>query len=109
MHVLSDNETLLLNHCCRGKAKSITYFCVCECVRACVCAWKSVCVCAYALACASARVSLLMQHVTRMRHVFVSASLASPYFSTLSHKCQNFRKRKLLKIKCDLVFSTAFT
>ena len=79
------------------------------CVRACVCAWKSVCVCVDAPACASARVSLLFQHVKRMRHVFLSASLVSPYFSTLSHKRPNVRKRKTLNIKGDLVFSTTFT
>ena len=30
------------------------------------------------------------------------------YFSTLSHKRQNFRKKKLLNIKCVFLFSVQF-
>ena len=45
MYVLPNIEERSLNHCCRGKAISITYLCVCAgkrvgggmCVRACVC------------------------------------------------------------------------
>ena len=33
--------------------------------------------------------------------------LAAPYSSTLSHKGHDFRK-KILNIKCVLIFSTAF-
>jgi hypothetical protein len=51
---------------------------VCVCERACV------------------HVALLIQHKTRMRHImtwFVTP-LAPPYFSTLSHKRHDFRKKK---------------
>jgi hypothetical protein len=50
------------NHCCRGKAISITYT---ECVS----------------------VALFIQHAMRMRSIILSsvACLAVPYFSTLSH------------------------
>jgi hypothetical protein len=59
----------------------------------------SVCVCACSDAsageCEFARVALLIQYATRMRH-FVSSFVASPtplYFSTLSHNRQDFRGR----------------
>ena len=47
---------------------------------------------AWARACA--RISLLIQHSTCMRHIVLSfvASLAPPHFSTLSHKRHDFRK-----------------
>ena len=56
-------QARLPNHCCRGKAVSNTYS---ECVS----------------------VALVIQHVVRVRHVTLSsvASLAVPYFSTLSDK-----------------------
>ena len=34
MYVKRNIEAHLRNHCCRGKAENITYFCVCVCVRA---------------------------------------------------------------------------
>jgi hypothetical protein len=48
-------------------------------------------------------VDLVIQHAKRMRHIIFSsvASLAAPYFFTLSHKRYDFRKKKLLNIKCD--------
>ena len=45
-------------------------------------------------------VALGIQHATRMRHVSSVDSPALLYFSTLSHRCHNFRKKKkLLNIK----------
>jgi hypothetical protein len=67
------------NHCCRGKAISITYS---ECVF----------------------VALIIQHAKGMRRIIVSsvACPAVPYFST-SHKRHHFRK-KILNIKCVFWF-----
>ena len=75
MYVESNTEARF----CRGIAISITSQCVC--------------VCTLARACAFARVALLIQHVTRMRHIVSSfvASLAPQHFSTFSHKRHDFR------------------
>ena len=40
-----------------------------------------------------------------MQYACAILSLAVQYFSTLSHKCHDFRKKKLLNIKC--VFGTS--
>ena len=45
------------------------------------------------LTCKCERVDLLIQHATPMRHIVIAASLAQPYFSTLFHKRQDFRKK----------------
>jgi hypothetical protein len=74
-----------------AEKQSILHICVCG---ACVCV------------CACVNVALLIQHGTR--HVVTSfvAPLAPPYFSTLSHKQHDFRKKKkLLNIKCVFLFS----
>jgi hypothetical protein len=41
-------------------------------------------------------VALLIQHAARVRHIVTSfvAPLVSPYFSTLSHKRHDFRKKR---------------
>ena len=43
-------------------------------------------------------VALVMQHAERMLHVILSsvACLAAPPFSTLTHKKNDFRKKKLV-------------
>jgi hypothetical protein len=58
------------NHCCGGKAISITYS---ECVS----------------------VALVVQHTKRVRPITLSsmACPALPYFSTLSHKKHDFREK----------------
>jgi hypothetical protein len=75
------------NHCCCGKAINSTY---CKCVS----------------------VALVIQHAKRMRRFILPsvACLAVPYFSTLSHKRHDFRKKKVTEHKiCVLISSTSFT
>ena len=72
------------NHCCTGKAVSIIIKYVCF-------------------------VALVIQQAKRMRLIILLslASLAPPYFSTLSHKRHDFqkKKKKLLNIKFVFWFS----
>jgi hypothetical protein len=73
------------NHCCCGKAISITYS---ECVF----------------------VALVTQHAMRMRRVTLScvACLTLPRFSTLSHKQHDFLKKVIQLKMCILIFCTRF-
>ena len=94
-YIQRNNEAHSRNHCCSGKA--ILHMCVRVSAYACVCpdAWEYACACLH--------VALLIHHATRMRHIVTSyvATLAPPYFSILSHKRHNFRKKKkLLNIRC---------
>jgi len=53
--------------------------------------------------------SLRMQHEMRIRHnVICGLSGSTIFFSTLSHKVYNFRKRAAEQKMCVLIFSTAF-
>ena len=82
------------------------------CVFVCVCVRARLCVCPgrWACACACVHAALLIQHATRMRHIMKSfvASLAPPYFWTLSHKRHDFRKNVIEHKMCVLVSSTTF-
>jgi hypothetical protein len=77
---MSNNETRSCNHFCRGKALSITY---------------SNCV----------SVALVIQHAISIILPFV-AGLSATFFYIIS-KRHYFRKR-LLNVKCVLIFSTRF-
>jgi hypothetical protein len=73
------------NHDCREKATIITYS-------------------------ESVPVALVFRHAIRMRCVTLSfvASMALPYFSTLSRKSQDFRKNAIEHQMCTLIFPTTF-
>jgi hypothetical protein len=52
------------------------------------------------------RIASLIQHAKRMRHIVTSflASFAPPYFSTLSHKEHDFRKKKKRVTEYKILF-----
>ena len=85
MYVQRNTEAQSRNHCCHGKAVSITYLCVCVCggecmlLRACVCGGGAV-----LLASACARVALLMQHATRMHLIVCGLSGSITFFEIIS-------------------------
>jgi hypothetical protein len=81
-----------------GHILTTLYMPVCACVRVRACGYPGT----WACACACEHVALLIQHSTCMRHIVTSFVVAQspPCFSTLSHKRGDFRKKKLLSIKC---------
>jgi hypothetical protein len=87
MYVLHNTEARSRNDCCSGKAISIIYLCVRAPERVGV-SFR-------------VHVALLIQHRTRIRHILTSyvAALAAPYFSSLTHKQNDFRKKRNCKHK----------
>ena len=107
VYVERNIEARLRNHCCCGKAISITYGSVCACLRVHMCMWVPgrVDVCMRIHAC-----SLTNPNATRVRHIVTSfvAPRSPPNFSTLSHKRCYFRKKVILHNMCILSFSITF-
>ena len=55
------------------------------------------------------RYFIVIQHAVRMHHIVISSLPALQYFSTLSHKRYDFRRKKNTRYKmCVLIFSTSF-
>ena len=96
-----------MNHCCRGKALSITHWSACVCLRVRAGMWVlgRVGVCMRIRAC-----SLANPVATCISHIVTSFLAPRPtlYFSVLSHKRCYFRKKVTEHKMCVLVFSTSF-
>jgi hypothetical protein len=75
MYVQHNIEACLGDHCCSGKAVSIT---------------QPVC----------ASVALRIQHAMPMCHIIMWPAPLCNTFPTLFHKQHNFQKKKLLNMKC---------
>jgi hypothetical protein len=86
LYVLRNFEAQWSNHCCRGRAISITY---------------SKCV----------FVTLVILYAQRTRRIMFSfvTCLALPYFSTLSHKWHDFREKMINYKMCVLIFPTTLS
>ena len=102
MRIERDTQARSRNHCFRAKSISIIYFCVCVCVCECVCVrlWVHGRV--------LARVWPYLPSMQRACIMSCAASLAPPYFSTLSHKQHDFRKKVAEHKMRVLIFFTTF-
>ena len=94
MYVQPKAEVRSCNHFCSERAINITY-----CERERERERECVCVC----------VALSIQHAMRMRNIIIVACPTPPYFSTLSHKRHDFRKKCYLTKMCILIFSTTWS
>jgi hypothetical protein len=54
-------------------------------------------------------VALCIQHAMRMRHIFICGLTGTQYFSTLSLKHHDFRKKVIEHEICVLIFSTSLS
>jgi len=87
MYVEHNIEARYFNHCCCGHEMCIKVSWLCFCVLA-----------------------LVMRHAKPMHNNILSSVACPdlPYFSTLSHKRHDFRKKVLLTLKCVFWFSLNF-
>ena len=87
----------------------VLYISVCVCARKRARTWVSACACArvcgYTVTGTSVclRACSLTYPVCQQQAPYCLRPLASPYFSTLSHKQHGFQKKKLLNIKCVFI------
>ena len=92
IYVKRNTEARSPNHCCRGKAISITYWSA----RAWVCACVRACVCDQARGCVHTRVALFIQHATRVPpccDVIYGPSGFTKFFDITSQTARFSRKK----------------
>ena len=82
----------------------VTYWSVCACLLVRACGYPGT----WACACAYVHIALLIQDATRVRHIvtYFVAPRSLLYFSALSHKRCEFRKKVTEHKMCVFIFST---
>ena len=118
MYVFRNIHGRSRNNWCIGKAINITHFCVCACARVGEGMSVCVCVCECVRGCLSEctgseagagvclRASSLTYPVSYAHVPYYLRPLASPRFSTVSHKWHDFGKNLTEHKMCVLIFST---